>query len=460
MTAPFHQLGAALLAVVLVAGCSGDAGSSTDEPARAERKAESTALDQAWQVSHEWYADTDVEGQWSMTWATESTIVFGRVTANDEVSAFVGLDADTGAERWELTLPTWQVACGVSSNANADGVAGLMLMNDPGHKPEGCASVAALDLESGKLLWTTPTPRSPAGPLSQMDVAVTDKTVTVAALCSAWRYQVGSGKALRPVGDRDGYQCHLTDSTLPLKDVLVERNVVVILTHDHWRCDSTAQLEAFDADSGRRHWRRPVAECADLGSGDGGRLSLEEPPLHDGIVSTEPLVVEADVRGVRGYRAIDSQGNTPLLGPPTAQGWNSGLERTSRVLGVSGTVLVVTSNSTVQGYDLSMQDGAPTGEVLWARPLRESEDVVGVSGTGVLTLAAEGEETAEEWLTLSDLQDVTRTTRLGSVPALPDAELEEGAVQAGLPAKYDLAGDLLIAVTSNQVYAFKVPTTG
>lgn len=439
------RLAAILTLAVLAAGCSGGDDPDPKGAANAESSsgggATSSDLDEAWQVSHDWYDDKAADGgPWVLVWQTDDMLVFGD-RRDAELGRLIGVERATGKEQWRLQLP--DATCGVSSRVNADGVAGLLIRKIEGEDRGGCVIAAALDVRSGKLLWKKPIPPSPTGWTENMDVTVSDKTLSAAGYCGAIRYRIADGRPLPIVGDPNAYTCRLEKSDLPDKDVVVDGSLVVSLSHNSWTCDGTNTLEAYDADSGRRLWRRPVKGCAGVTADSARGVGL----LGDGIVSAEPLVLDMRVRDVRGFRAVDGSGRLPLIGQPTEQDLVGRDDRPTDVLGVVDETLIASTKDGLSAYDLKTEEGMPASDLLWARPLTATEGVLGATTNGVLTLEETGQgEAFQQWLTTSGVRDGTRAERLGTVPEADGTR----------PAHY-LSGDLLITVTDTALRALRIP---
>lgn len=446
----FARLAAVLTFAVLAAGCSGDdtePKGATSGKASSGNGANSSELVEAWQVSHDWYEDEPASNSsWSLTWQTDDTLVFGGSDARG-LSRLVAVERATGKEQWRLQLP--ETACGLSRQVNADGVAGLLIRKIEGDNRGGCLIAAALDVSSGKLLWTKPVPPSPTGWAENMDVTVSEKTLSAAGLCGAFRYRLDNGRPLPIVGDADGYTCHLIKSDLPVKDVVVDGKLVVILSHNSWTCDRTTTLEAYDADSGRRLWNRPVKECTDVAEGSARSVGI----MDGGVVSVEPLVLDMRLRDVRGFRAVGGATGLPLVGQPTEQDLAGRTDQRADVIGVVDETLLVSTRDGLSAYDLKAEDGLPASDLLWARPLTATELVLGATTNGVLTLEDTGQgEEFQQWLTTSGARDGTHAERLGTVPEIDDTE-----TNVAEPAHY-IGGDLLITVTDTALRALRIPT--
>lgn len=125
------------------------------------------------------------------------------------------------------------------------------------------------------------------------------------------------------------------------------------------------------------------------------------------------------------------------------------------MIGVVDETLVLRTEGVVNAYDLTTEAHGLSGDLLWARPLEESETVLGAGENGVLSLQETGQgEEVQHWLAVSDVRDGTKVERLGTVPDVDDARPTKA-----LPVRY-LAGDLLITLTDAALRARRIPTHG
>ncbi|MEU1010258.1 PQQ-binding-like beta-propeller repeat protein [Streptomyces sp. NPDC005890] len=224
------------------------------------------------------------------SWLTDT------VYAKSGIAEIVGYDPAKGTELWTLKLPG--PVCATSSHVDEDGRTAVAFQPKMPAKGSsaGCSQISAVDLTSGKRLWTKS--------IKSGDYPVTFSNVTVAQHTVA----VGGGEG----------------------------------------------GAAFDIESGKTLWQpKPDDTCHDEGYGGGTRLvavrkcgTYDEPQLHiqtvdpasgkvnseykmpDGIdyasvVSTDPLVVAADVgqsagdgSGVSDYFSIDGRTGTLLARIP------------------------------------------------------------------------------------------------------------------------------------------------
>ncbi|MEU4686275.1 hypothetical protein [Streptomyces xinghaiensis] len=189
------------------------------------------------------------------TWFTEETAV--RVALTE----VVGLRLDTGKRTWRV--PLRGVACATSAEA----VAGRAAVQH-GH---ACELLTVLDLEKGAALWTRRVePPADTDP-EPWELAVTERTVTVAAQGATTVYRIADRKAVQQL-NRSADPCRAHGVTGGRR--LVARA---------WCDDGTTWIWVLDPATGKREWTWRVP------SG----LTVQ------GIPSVAPLVValERDVMG-------------------------------------------------------------------------------------------------------------------------------------------------------------------
>ncbi|MER5429222.1 PQQ-binding-like beta-propeller repeat protein [Streptomyces sp. NPDC002588] len=263
---------------------SGGTGGSGDKGGTAAKGSEKVPADPSARALFQLPAPTvqkddsvDVPG----SWLTDKAYV------KSGVAEVVGYDRDKGTELWTIKLAG--PVCGASRQTNEDGRTAILFQprTPPKDSTAGCSQIAAIDLNAGRQLWT--------------------KTVT-------------SG-----------------DELINFDNVTVSANTVAV--------GSTDGGAAFDITTGRQLWAPKTSDtCYDAGYGGGPKLvavrkcgSYDAPQLHiqtidpasgkvlseyklatdieyAGVVSTDPLVVAADVgdsagdgSGISDFFSIDNK---------------------------------------------------------------------------------------------------------------------------------------------------------
>ncbi|MER5733118.1 PQQ-binding-like beta-propeller repeat protein [Streptomyces sp. NPDC002138] len=174
-------------------GKSGAAGTGTEKvPASTKAK---TLLNQA----QPQIADlANVEG----SWITDSLYV------KSDVGKIVGYDVNTGAQKWSLPLPA--EICGATRNIT-DGKSAILFKEGPAsdaNKYPRCNQIGAIDLNAGRLLWSTTIKAATSGdrPVEFKEVTLSGNTVAAGGLQGGAGWNLADGKNLWPakVGDTDG----------------------------------------------------------------------------------------------------------------------------------------------------------------------------------------------------------------------------------------------------------------
>ncbi|MGY5122814.1 outer membrane protein assembly factor BamB family protein [Streptomyces sp. 900105755] len=207
------------------------------------------------------------------TTVTAGSWLTGKVYAKTGIARITGYDPDTGAKLW--TIPLSGPVCRATGHVSADGRTAVVFQPRMPAKGStaGCTQVAAIDLTTGKKLWTR-TVKSGDVPVSFDNVTVAQQTVAVGGSSGGAAFDLASGKVR--------WQPKAADS-----------------------CD--------DAGYGGGAKLVAVRRC---GSGDAGQLRIQtldpvsgkvrsEYRMASGIdyasvVSTDPLVVAADVNNSAG----------------------------------------------------------------------------------------------------------------------------------------------------------------
>ncbi|WP_330330860.1 PQQ-like beta-propeller repeat protein [Streptomyces sp. NBC_00536] len=142
---------------------------------------------------------THVEGSW----------VTDTVYVKSDVAKIVGYDLNTGAQKWSIPLPA--EICGASRHASGGKTAVLFqeaLASDANKYPR-CNQVGAIDLNTGKLLWSTSIKAATSGdkPVEFKEVTVSGTTVAAGGLQGGAGWNIADGKNLWPA-KVDGEGCY------------------------------------------------------------------------------------------------------------------------------------------------------------------------------------------------------------------------------------------------------------
>ncbi|MGW7236907.1 outer membrane protein assembly factor BamB family protein [Streptomyces sp. NPDC054804] len=210
--------------------------------------------------------------------ANDTTVTAGswltdKVYAKTGVARIVGYDPDSGAELWTVPLPG--PVCYATGHVGADGRTAVVFQPKmpPKGSTAGCTQVAAIDLDAGKKLWTK-TIKSGDVPVNFNNVTVAGQTVAVGGTSGGAAFDLASGRVRWQPKPTD--TCYDAGYGGGAKLVAVRR------------CGSgdTAQLhiQTIDPVSGK------VISEYEMTSGI----------PYASIVSTDPLVVAADVNDSAG----------------------------------------------------------------------------------------------------------------------------------------------------------------
>ncbi|MFG2970074.1 PQQ-binding-like beta-propeller repeat protein [Streptomyces sp. NPDC048288] len=207
------------------------------------------------------------------TTVTSGSWLTDKVYAKSGVAEITGYDPDSGAELW--TVPLSGPVCYASGHVSEDGRTAVVFQPKmpPKGSTAGCTRIAAIDLNAGKKLWTQ-TVKSGDVPVNFNNVTVSQHTVAVGGTSGGAAFDLSSGKIR--------WQPKPADS-------------------------------CYDAGYGGGAKLVAVRKC---GSGDSGQLHIQtldpvsakvvsEYRMTSGIdyasvVSTDPLVVAADVNNSAG----------------------------------------------------------------------------------------------------------------------------------------------------------------
>ena len=343
-----------------------------------------------------------------------------------------GVDRRTGEERWTVRPPRdLNRICFTSEQISPDGLVGVLMAG----RGRDCTVAGAVDLDRGKLLWTRTMPSAPPYH-SGHGVTVGDTTLSAEMFCDEMRrFSLRDGKPLQTLAPRDR-KCAMEAASNGELIAVLNDPATPRTPDDHgtgWipAVGEPVGLELYDADSGRRLWRRAV-------SNEGASV--------DDVVSTEPTIL---TRTLRGHKLTQIYGPDGRPGPYLGKQLPAFGSDKLQVLGHPDGLLVATypvgnplgGDHVVYGYD------DRTDEERWRLPVAAGWRPVGADGTGVLMAGAGYTEDGqpEQWLTRHDLDDPSEVETLGSVAG-------RGILAAD--------GSTIYTVTDNEILAYSLPASG
>lgn len=336
--------------LVLTAGCTGGGGGTTAPSATARAKAPSvTALAAAWTA-------TPSASLWSPGVASSSPPAWSKPTSVviPQTRSLTSYAATTGRRQWTLALP--QDVCALATAPNTSGIAAVLLGKDTGSvDDESCAYAAAVDLHTGRLLWTTKI--QGLSEYGFLEAAVGPKAVVVTNPCdTALSLSIDDGARLTrlaPHGQGDG-----------CLDSFASDGTTIVDGVKHTAHDA---FVGYAADSGRRRWTVPLA-----------RALPDEAANPDvrRVLSSNPVVLDATVNGHRFLRTLNPTARTQR---PFGR-WSD--RATAPLLAVAtGTRVAVQYSGSPE---LFVYDATTGGEVRHT-VLGDGEFAIGVRGHEVLT---------------------------------------------------------------------------
>ncbi|MEV7884335.1 outer membrane protein assembly factor BamB family protein [Streptomyces sp. NPDC002817] len=205
------------------------------------------------------------------SWLTDT------VYAKSGIAEVVGYDPDKGTKLWTIKLPG--PVCQASRHATENGLTAIAY--EPAmptkERTAGCSQIAAIDLSAGKKLWTK-TAKSGDRPIRWDNVTVSANTVAAGSTSGGGAWDIESGKSLWAPKPTD--TCYDAGYGGGEKLVAVRK------------CGSYGQrqlqIQTIDPASGKVISEYKMATGIEYAS----------------IVSTEPLVVAAEVGEVEGAQGI------------------------------------------------------------------------------------------------------------------------------------------------------------
>jgi outer membrane protein assembly factor BamB len=264
-----------------------------------------------------WTAPSDSSSQLSTVgaWASGGSLI--RVRVDEAVS----YDAATGAQQWTLPMPGVDVACGVSG-MTSNAAIGLISY---GQSSTTCDHVMAVDLATGRRLWSDPvqnpyTGNSPTGGLAVAGgraIVLTDDGIAgVSAQSGAQQW------TLAPPTDCDFQQLAGSgDSAVAIA-----------------ACDASYYVVSIDPATGKAAWQYHVTEPSSS--------------YQFQILSASPVVINDDLTGPRGTSTVRVFGSA---GAVTSDFSVSG------ILLAGGTVALNTASTDGFGVPAVVADGMLVG---------------------------------------------------------------------------------------------------
>ncbi|CAM5336938.1 Serine/threonine protein kinase OS=Kitasatospora aureofaciens OX=1894 GN=GCM10010502_34990 PE=4 SV=1 [Kitasatospora aureofaciens] len=359
-------------------------------------------------------ANTDATNQMLGIWGTDKYAV--RVDG-DGVKAYNLTD---GKPAWNIPAPAGsKELCSASYTANSKNIAAVSFNTGD----SDCSTVGAVDLSSGKLLWTV---KATADRLSQPTLSVTDNVVVVGGNAVAG-LNVSNGQPAWQYQPRD------KDCTMRAR---AAGNQIAISDRCYMTSGPKSQLVIVNADSGK-----PASSPITLTG------SIEEV---DSVIQDKPLVLLI-TNGPNGdyilpFDKDNKPGNQMSVKEPGSDSLRlSGQDNAFTRNVVSGTTLYVQVNPTkpaINAYDLT------TGKRLWAASpgSTSGSDIRLVAGTDkdgkVRAVVSQGYDKPARLVTLSPT----------------DGSMTDIGTVANPNGKYDLDMSTSVYYVSddgNAVYAFR-----
>ncbi|MEV8532759.1 PQQ-binding-like beta-propeller repeat protein [Streptomyces sp. NPDC051211] len=140
------------------------------------------------------------------TIGTHGSWVTDKVYAKSNVAKVVGYDLDKGTEKWSVPLPGH--VCGASRHVSGNKTAILFEPTLPGANGAiVCSKVGVIDLDAGKLLWSTEAKSSTSGDKAVRfdEVTVSGQTVAAGGTSGGGAWNLTDGKVLwEPKTDGQG----------------------------------------------------------------------------------------------------------------------------------------------------------------------------------------------------------------------------------------------------------------
>jgi outer membrane protein assembly factor BamB len=264
-----------------------------------------------------WVAPSDSSSQLTTigAWADGSSLI--RVRVDQAVS----YDAATGAAQWTLPIPGTDVACSVSGTSSS----GTIALIAYGQDSTTCDHVMAVDVTTGRQIWSDPVQDPYSGNAATGALAVAagtaivltdDGIAGVSAATGAHRWTLAS------------------PSNCSFQQLAASGDSVVALA----ACDGSYDIVSIDPTTGQAAWQYHVTEPSDS--------------YQFQILSASPVVINDDLTGPRGTSTVRE------FGPNGAE------TLTFNVSGIplgGGTVALNTASTGGFGVPVAVTDGMLVG---------------------------------------------------------------------------------------------------
>jgi outer membrane protein assembly factor BamB len=348
-----------------------------------------------------WAAPHDGSSQLTTvaSWASGGSLI--RVRVDEAVS----YDPATGTKRWALTMPGVDVACGVSGTSSSGAIALIAY----GQDSTTCDHVMAVDLASGRMIWSDPVGNPYRGSSPTGALAVTGNTAVVLTDNGIAGVNAASGKPRWTVAP---------PASCSFQQLAASGSSLVALA----ACNGSFVIVSIDAATGKAAWQHRVTEPSDS--------------YQFQILSASPVVINDDLTGPRGTSTVR------VLGP------DGTVTSTFSVSGIprgGGTVTLNTASTDGFGAPVVVADGMLVG-------------VTEVNGPGDAIVGYRLADGTRQWLvnTPSEVHDVAlRGHDLVFVDESdPAYSLEEIGVTTGTLHSFGFFTQRILQSDESGLYAF------
>uniref|UniRef100_UPI0034DDEF30 outer membrane protein assembly factor BamB family protein n=1 Tax=Streptomyces flavofungini TaxID=68200 RepID=UPI0034DDEF30 len=212
-------------------------------------------------------------------WTATGSVLTDDVYAKAGVNELNGYDPETGKEKWSVPLPG--MTCAMSREVTEDGIAAVVTEEAKRGKKgdyEPCSKVSAIDLKSGKKLWTEG--------VETNGVQATFKEVTISGTTIAAGAGTSSGGA---AWDVTGKQLWKPKVGKCQDDGYAGGDQLVAVRKCGSFGDYKLKVQLIDPKTGNEKWTYPVAEGVD----------------NVKIISTNPVVFGQDTSEITASGATD-----------------------------------------------------------------------------------------------------------------------------------------------------------